>query len=203
MKLLVDTDAFCKLGVAGFLQDAVSIFRAELQECGRLPALPYMLRKGRLRERYGREACDTLIPLAEAMSVIRQPSNTWLDKLTHINAIDPGDAQIFAAAAESGLIVVSGDKRALRALKDVDDFADALSGRIVVLEAVLLALCDQLGDEEVRRHLAPLAALDTVVKVCFSDGNQDPREALFSYYRALVADVGPLVLWDPRAGGTI
>jgi hypothetical protein len=203
MKLLVDTDAFCKLGVAGVLQDAANIFRAGLQECGRLPALPYMLRKGRLRKLYGGEACDALVSVADAMPVVPQPSITWLDKLTLIDDIDPGEAQIFAAAAESGLIVVSGDKRALQALKDVEGFADALAGRIVVLEAVLLALCDQFEHKEIRRRIAPLAASDQIVKVCFSRENQDPREALLSYYRALVADVGPLVLWDPRAGGTI
>lgn len=201
MKLLVDTDAFCKLGVAGFLQDAAHIFRAGLQECGRLPALPHMLRKGRLRNLYGAEACDALIRVADAMPVVHQPSVTWLDKLTPVDTIDPGEAQIFAAAAELGLIVVSADKRALRAVKNVQGFADALAGRIAVLEAVLLALCDQLGHEEVRQKIAPLAALDKVLKVCFSHGNPDPGATLLSYHRTLEADVEPLVLWDPRVGG--
>ena len=203
MKLLVDTDIFCKLGVADFLRDAANIFRAELEDCGRLPALPYMLRKGRLRNLYGADACDALIPIATAMPVVPQPSNTWLDPLTPITAIDPGEAQIFAAAAESGLIVVSGDKRALRALKDVEGFAEALAGRIVVLEAVLLALCDKLGHEQISLRIVPLAAFDQIIKICFSPKNPNPREALLSYYSAIVTDVEPLVLWDPRVGDTI
>jgi hypothetical protein len=137
------------------------------------------------------------------MPVVPQPSITWLDKLTLIDDIDPGEAQIFAAAAESGLIVVSGDKRALHALKDVEGFADALTGRIVVLESILLALCDQHGYEGVRRRVAPLTASDQVMKVCFSRENPHPPEALLSYFSAIIADVQPLVLWDPRAGGTI
>ncbi len=201
MKLLVDTDVFCKLGVAGFLEDAARIFGADLQECGRLPALPHMLRRGGLRELFGASACDTLIPVAVPMPVVHQPSVTWLDKLTPINAIGPGEAQIFATAAESRLIVVSGDKRALRALKNVEGFADALVGRIVVLEAVLLALCVRLGHEEVRRHIAPLASSDKMIEVCFSRANPDPPEALLSYYSSLAADVEPLVLWDPRIEG--
>lgn len=199
MKLLVDTDAFCKLGVIEFLTDAANIFNASLQECGRLAALPYMLRKGALRNRYGAAACDALISTAHKMPTIQQPGVAWLDKLTAVPAIDPGEAQIFAAAAESGLIVVSGDKRALRALRNVEGFADVLAGRIVVFEAVLLALCDRFGPEKVRQQIAPLVALDKVVEVCFSSNStSDPCEGLESYYRAIVAEVDPLVLWKPQ-----
>lgn len=78
--------------------------------------------------------------------------------------------------------------------------AEALAGRISVLEAVLLALCERLGPEEVRRRIAPIAALDKMVEVCFSTGTSDPREGLRSYYRSLAADVEPVVLWDPEMG---
>jgi hypothetical protein len=199
MKLLVDTDAFCKLGVAEFLREMARIFDASLQECGRLPALPYMLKRGALRKQYGARACDALIPIADTMPVMNRPSVTWLDKLTSIDAIDPGEAQIFAAAAESDMIVISGDKRSLRALKGVEGFAEALAGRIVVIEAILLILCDRLGQEPVRRQVAPLVASDNVVRICFSEENLDPRKGLSSYYTALAADVEPLVLWNPQA----
>jgi hypothetical protein len=69
------------------------------------------------------------------------------------------------------------------------------------MEAVLLELCELLGSEEVRKRIASVAFLDQMVKICFSPGNTDPREALKSYYSALVAEVSPLVLWTPRVGG--
>ena len=203
MKLLVDTDAFCKLGVAEFLEDVAGIFNAGLHECGRLPALPYMLRKSRLRRVYGEATCDNLLSFAELMPVVPQSSITWLEKLTPIEAIDPGEAQIFAAAAEAGLIVISDDKRALRVLKNIEGFASALSGRIVVLDALFLSLCRQIGDEEVRRRVAPLVKLDMLVSVCFSSDNSNPREALLSYYRSITADSLPLILWDPGTEGEI
>jgi hypothetical protein len=153
MKLLVDTDAFCKLGLTGLLADTLKIFEVELDDCGRLPALPQMLRKGRLRKLYGEKACDDLISDAEAIPVIHQPNVQWLDKLVSISDIDPGETQIFAAAAESSLIVLSGDKRALRALKGLDDFVNALAGRVVVLEAVFIRLCDQIGINNCDRGL--------------------------------------------------
>lgn len=201
MKLLVDTDAFCKLQMAGLLSDAAGLVAARIDDCGRLPALPHMLRRGRLRKLFGSEVCDALIPVAEAVPVMHQPSDAWLDKLTPVEGIDVGEAQLFAAAAEAGLLVVSGDKRALRALKDVDGFAAALAGRIVVLEAALLGLCDHLGADEVRKRIGPFVAMDRMVQVCFSSGNSKPREALLSYYQSLAAELDPLVLWDARAGG--
>jgi hypothetical protein len=200
MRLLIDTDAFCKLGIGGVLREAVELLGAELQEAGRLPALPHMLRRGRLRKVFGPDACDILIPVAETLPVAAQAAETWLERLTAIDAIDPGEAQIFAIAAEKGLIVVSGDKRALGALGEVPGFADALAGRIVVVEALLLALCDRLGPEEVRKRVQALMAADKVVRVCFSAGNSDPQGALLSYYRSIADECKPLVLWNPRAG---
>lgn len=199
MKLLIDTDAFCKLAVSGLLHKAVNLLGVDLTECGLLRALPYMLKRGRLREVYGPERCDGLIEIALGMPIVDQYSDAWLDKLTPIQAIDTGEAQIFAEAAETGLFVMTGDKRALRALKDVADYADALSGRIVVLEAILIALCDRFGPEKISQYVQVLAASDTMVHICFSTGTSDPREGLTSYYGDLKTEVDPLVLWDPRS----
>lgn len=200
MKLLVDTDAFCKLGMTGLLQDAALTLGAELGDIRRLPALPHMLRRGSLRKRFGAEACDGLIAIAESMPIVAEPSVVWLEKFTAIDAIDPGEAQLFAVAAESGVMVLSGDKRALAALKAIAGVPAVLAGRIVVLEAVLLALCERLGADEVRRRVMVLARLDKVVGICFSAGNPDPQEALRSYYKSVAAEVEPLVLWDPVLG---
>ncbi len=201
MRLLIDTDVFCKLAVSGTLEDAVALLGANLSDCGRLPALPYQLRRGGLRKRLGAEACDSVIPVAEAVPIVVQASDVWLDRLTPIEAIDPGEAQIFAAAAETGLLVMTGDNRALRALKDVPGFAEALTGRIVVFEAVLLALCESVGPEELRHRLQPAAESDRMIQVCCSKGNPDPGGAFLSYYRSLKAELDPLVLWNPRWGG--
>ena len=201
LRLLFDTDAFCKLAVGGVLSDTLSLLGADLTECGRLPALPFMLRRGGLRQIYGPEICDSLIPMVDTMPVAVQPSDAWLDKLTAIPAIDPGEAQIFALAAETGLLVVSGDKRALSALKDVVGYAEALAGRIVVFEAVLLSLCDRLGPDEMRLRIQALSQMDKVVQVCFSATNPVPQAGLLSYYRNSVAELKPLILWNPGWGG--
>lgn len=200
MKLLIDTDTFCKLAVSELLRDAVRVLGVKLGDCLRLPALPHMLRRGRIRRRYGSDACDSMVQIAETLSKIPQPAATWLDQLAPIREIDPGEALIFAAAAESGGRVVTGDKRALVALKDLQGCRDALASKIVVFEAVLLRLCHDLGADVVRSRVRPLGTLDTVVRVCFSSQGADPEEGLLSYFEDLQGAVSPLKLWNPRSG---
>ena len=198
MKLLVDTDAVCKLAVSGLLPKAVNLLGADVTQCGRLPALPYMLKRGRLRNVYGPSICDELIPVALSMPIVNQYDDVWIEKLMPVQAIDTGEAQIFAAGAATGLLVMTGDKRALRALKDVAVFVDALAGRIVVIEAILIALCDRFGPDEVRQCVQVLASSDKMVQICFSSGNSDPRDGLLSYYGDLTGEIEPIVLWNPR-----
>ena len=198
VNLLIDTDIFWKLAVGQLLDDAMTLFGSDSDECGRLPALPYMLRRGRLRNKLGAVVCDGLISKAMAMPAIGQTDASWLDKLSHLTAIDPGEAQIYAtAAATNDLIVLSSDKRALGALKSVSEYVEVLGNRIVILEAILLALCERLGVEEVRNRLQPLLTHEVMVRICFSDSNHDPCAALTSYYQSAVEDLDPLVLWQP------
>lgn len=198
MKLLVDTDAFRKLAASGLLHAAVNLLGANPNECGRLPALPHMLKRGQLRSANGSAGCDQMIPIALSMPIVLQADDIWLDKLTQVQAIDIGEAQLFAVGAETGALVMTGDKRALRALKNIADFPDALAGRIVALEAILIALCDRLGPENVRQRVQVLAPSDRMVQSCFSTGNSDPRDGLLSYYGELKGEVEPMVLWNPR-----
>ena len=93
---------------------------------------------------------------------------------------------------------MTGDKRALRALKDVADFPNALAGRIVVLEAILIALCDRFGPEDLRQRVQVLAASDKMVQICFSANHSDPRDELLSFYGELKDEVDPMILWNPR-----
>ena len=102
-----------------------------------------------------------------------------------------------ANAAEHSVPILTGDKRALQALAKVSGFADALAGRIVTLEGVLLALCNEFGDGHVRAAVQPLLPIDKTVQVCFSSGNPSPRVGLRSYFDSLKREVPPLILWEP------
>lgn len=198
MRLPIDTDAFCKLGVAQLLNDAVSHLGVALESCERLPALPRMLRRGKLRKWLGDALSDELLPLAERLPQVTGVDETWLGRLVGISNIDPGEAQLFAAVASGNVLMLSGDKRALKAVSALPELVEALAGRVVAVEAIFIVLCQSLGVERVRQSVSRLMPLDTAIRVCFS--NSDPMAGLRSYYRSLVEDVAPLVLWAPPRG---
>lgn len=200
MNVFVDSDVFCKLGAANLLEPALRTLRCELTDSRRLPSLPYMLARGRLLETYGVEACARLVAVADAMHVVGEPSSKWIDNLASETDIDPGEAQLFAKAAEDEVFVMTGDKRSLRALRAIPELCVALCGRIVVLEAVLISLCADLGIKVVSQSIRPVRHLDSALRVCFSDDNPTPIDALSSYYCELVQQVQPLVLWSHEQG---
>jgi hypothetical protein len=200
MRLLVDNDFVCKLGVVGLLAPLLAWLGVDVSECGRLPALPHMLGRGKLPRKYGEAACASVIPMARAMGLVPTASTAWLERLTDVPNIDPGEVQLFASAAEHSLTVATADKRALVALAKVDGFAEPLAGRIMTFEAALLVLCRELGDDHVRAAVQPLKqASDGTVQICFSDGNPNPRDGLVSYFDGLKREAAPLVLWDPAS----
>ena len=169
-RLLVDTDVFAKLGIASLLDHLYALFDVRIDECARLPALPHMLRRGALPTLHGKEQCERLVPIAESMPVAPTASTTWLSRLANVPQIDPGEAQLFASAAEHRLYVVTGDKRSVIAAAKVEGMADALNGRVASMEAVLLALCHKLGRDNLRNAVRPLVAIedrkDKMVRVC-------------------------------------
>lgn len=198
MTVLLDTDIFCKLGAFGLFDDALEILGCSSQDCRRLPSLVPMLTKGGLREHYGAAVCDALIPIALKLPVIGQAPSDVLQRFVEVQEIGAGEAQLFAGGAVSSDLMLTGDKRAVRAVRGVDGMAGTLSGRCVVLEALLIALCSRLGVNEVRRRVAAHLSLDGTISNCFRPTNADPLECLESYLNDLQRNVAPLILWFPE-----
>lgn len=201
MRLLSDTDAFCKLSAIGLFKDAAKLLGGEPGMVERLPALPHMLRKSRgLRKQLGDALADSLVPLADAQPQIPSTASPAVAALlTGKNNIDVGEVQLLALTANDTLLLMSGDKRALVAVSEVAQVVPMLAGKVVCLEAMMLALCKTLGVDQVRAAVAPHRHLDKVFQICFSaDGT--PVECLGSYMRDLQESVKPLVLWSPDGG---
>ena len=200
-RLLVDTDAYCKLEAAQLFTDSIKLLGLRVEDCGRLPALPYMLQRGRLRQRLGPEVADTIKAEVARMPVAMKPSDTWLAPLAASDSFDPGEAQLLAVAAEHGRLLLTGDKKAIKYIKDIPGFVEALDGRIIVLEAILADLCQEIGVEDLRSRAGPLLKVDTAVRLSFSDPASSPIEGLLSYFGSIAADAKPLNLWRPSSLG--
>ena len=194
-QLLVDTDAFLKLAAADLLDEVLVLLGISRTRCALLPALPYMLERGRLRKRYGDFECDRLRKIADEFPVAPESSSDWLDVLSTEPGIDPGEAQLFALAAERGIRILTGDKRALEALAKVHDIHPHLSGNVITLEAVLTGLAEQMPDAQLRPKGSVLGQHDQMAKSVFASMSTDLGEALDSYIRDMEFRVKPLVLW--------
>ncbi len=196
MKILFDNDAFIKLAMADLLGESIDLLGGSLSQCVRLASLPFMLRKNKLRSRYGEAIADKVLKLAEKVPALSPVQSRWEDALLETHEIDPGEAILFASAAEQNCIVVTGDKRALRALKSVDGILECLNNKFVSIEGLLIALCSKFGNEEVHERTQDLSQHDVAVGVCFTKNDIDPIPKLKVYLDELKRDVDPLQLRD-------
>lgn len=195
MRLVIDTDAFCKLGASGLLGSAASALGCTEAECARLPALPHMLKRGSLAKRLGPDRCAEVLARVPSFAAVPPASTSYLEPFIGVPDVDAGEAQLFALVAEHGSLLLTGDKRALRAAGRLAAVADSLNDKLVTLEALLLRLVALDGAEHIRSSVQSIADLDGMIKVCFSASNSNPAAALESYFSTLEREVAPLRLW--------
>lgn len=196
-KLLIDSDAFCKLAAANLLNELLGLLKIDKTQCARLPSLLPMLRRGRLRQKLGDAVADALHPIAAQIAMMDEPSGKWLDLLVEHPAIDVGEAQIYALAAEHGLRVLTGDKRSLVELSKLPIFRDRLGGCVVSLEAVLLGLSGTMSEVELRARGSILAKYDSMARAIFRSAGSPLAEGAESYLRDLERSTDPMRLWRP------
>lgn len=105
-----------------------------------------------------------------------------LDRLTSIDDIDPGEAQLIVAAARSPqAILATGDKRCLRALagsREAREVFHSLAGRVVCLEEIIRALLEHKGYPHVSRAIAQSPDCDRLMCRIFYDGAMLPSQAV-------------------------
>ncbi len=152
----LDSDIFVILAGVNLLRGVVSAAGFDLASTRRLQPLPHMLKRGRLSKKYPsgiRERagawCSQVQPMAS------RPSGPEFARLITIRGIDPGEAELLAAAAQSpGSLLATGDRRACRALvtaEGVDEVKALLKGKIICLETALW----MLGHHPGYRHDPP------------------------------------------------
>ncbi len=197
-QLLVDTDAFCKLAAADLLDEVLMLLGVSRAQCALLPTLTYMLKRGRLRRRYGDFESDRLHKIASEFPVAPDPSDVWLDALSAESSIDIGEARLFALSADHGIPVLTGDKRALEALAKFKDIHPHLSRKLITLEAAVRGLVEKVPDARLREKGSVLSQYDQMAKVVFASTGSDLGEALDSYIRDVESRAKPLRLWRYR-----
>jgi len=140
---------------------------------------------------------EPLQRLANGLDAAPEASATWLDRiLAGANDLDPGEAQLLAVTADHpAVFLITGDKRAVLATGNVNGLPQAISGRVVTVEASLIAASGMIGINEVKRRVQPVLELDTALRACFA--STDSLEGLKNYQADLVNRAPAGLLWSP------
>lgn len=203
--LYLDSDLFVLLAGANLLGDLIEGVGFDVKTTRRLRPLPRMLERGALSRRLPRSlrqralAWCSVIPGIEAA-----PSPRTVDRLLRLEDLDPGEAILFALAAEAeGSLIGTGDQRACRALgraQGLGDVRDRLMGKVICLEASLEALLKRMDFREFAEALTTVREHNQTLRVLSSQGAATPQEdfetALTSYLDDLASEAGEL-LWRP------
>jgi hypothetical protein len=200
--LAVDVDAATKLAHWGLLGEAPILLGTSLNECYTLTSLKYRARKS-LNSPDGKvfhsvDAAQAVIDAMEKMAPA--PKVPLISQLQDIDGIDPGEAVLLSGvAAHAGSRILTGDKRALRSLAACDSaFREQFSGRIVIVEQVVLAALDRFGLVWLRSRICAFRTIDKAMVVAMGSrcdaGESAVREALNSYVNEITALCNPPLL---------
>lgn len=126
-------------------------------------------------------AKEALIQMQEA----GEPDVDLLTALGSYKDIDPGEAVLLSlATGDDSSFLLTGDKRALRRLAKTE-FAGRFSGRIVVVEQVLLHCLQYQGRDWVLQHVCPHRQIDKAISICLGSTCEasatDIEQGLTSY----------------------
>lgn len=198
--LLIDNDAFILLAGAGALRSALGVLGFSVDDCRRLLALEYMLR--RPSQSLRRYPAEVLSRALEECSRVRPlddvPSGAFRGVFEKVTDVDAGEALLFSLAAErTCYFLASNDKRAMRSVASDDrlhTLRDAVAGRIICMELVLSRLLDSEGAESVARWFGGPNAVDkrysAILSAATSGRPQDCKTGVESFLRALNKDLG-------------
>lgn len=213
MIALVDNDALVKVAALDMLLEIDGLLDASsvkvLTSAQRVLTAPP--KKQAIRSQIGSDGYDRLQQfLAKAKTLKDSPPPRLISDLVDV-AIDPGEAVLFATAAEFGFyLVATGDKRAIEAIsKDqgAKILFDGLSGRVICFEQILLNAIELLGFADVRKRAIAVLGCDGALAKVFAEGARtseaDAIARLEEYVASLRERSGRLLQPNARTSAVV
>lgn len=188
MRAHLDNDAILKLSESKAIHASLKILRTGPAEARVLSTSPAVLRRMLQKVEQGIETRFSVDGVTRALEFVQAtekltqgPDLVEYEELLSIPKIDPGEALLFEGTR--GLrefVVVTGDKRALRALAESAahlEVYDRLRGNVVCFEQVVMRLIATHGFKKVRERMAPTAHCDRALQAVFPDGVETSEES--------------------------
>jgi hypothetical protein len=195
----VDNDIIVKLATFDLYDEALAALGVGYHEAFVLDTAKFKLgaagqqagvekAKRRLGDKVHQRVVDFLHKVHEVKVAPPSPAHALLCGVPNI---DPGEAILIAAAAdEETSLLVTGDKKAVRAFAATGPCAplvEALQGRFVCLEQILLRVMDRIGFQPLLQKVVPVMECDSSIRSAFGSGylaqEHNVRAALVAYVR--------------------
>ena len=201
-RLAVDVDALVKLAHWGLLGELEGATGIPLERQATVASIRF--RAARRDPKLFRDAA-VATRLADALSQFGaawRPDAGIVARLQSIAGLDAGEITLIAMlCSDRQAVLVTGDKRALRALAapGLEDIVERVAGRIACLEQVVLHALDHLGVGTLAKSIEPHRDLDVAVRCAVPLPpyalELEVRNGLLSYIEDLRKDV-PSLLYE-------
>jgi hypothetical protein len=199
-RLLVDNDVLLKAAHWGLLDAIPSMINGHWEDIAALESLIHRTRRQDRKLFRAPVVADELLSRLDQMVAVPVGESTVIKRLQDVVGLDAGEIVLIAAlCADESLVLLTGDKRALRALvaPELQDIADKVRGRIVCLEHLLEHVLERSGAAVLAAHIAPYRDLDaaarSIVPMPAYATEEGIRLGLTSYLNDLARETNGLV----------
>jgi hypothetical protein len=193
----VDTDALHKLAAFDLWAEACAVLGVSRKDVLLLPTALFVLGlkdPAKSIRRHGPVLASRLQAIIAACgTAMSSPAVDDLLALTGVLGIDPGEAVLIALSSRSaGSLLVTGDKRSLRALAAEPRCAaivQRLAGRVVTLEQILHLIVSTYPFEALTAKVVPAVAIDTAIRAIWGSGPLAKRKGVLEGLEAYIHDL--------------
>lgn len=199
-RLVVDVDALVKLahwGLLGELEGAIGI---PPERQATLESIRFRAARRDRKLFHDAAVADYLAIALSHFGAAWRPDAEVVARLQSIAGLDAGEIALIAMlCSDPQSILVTGDKRALRALaaSGLEDIVERVAGRIACLEQVVLSALGHLGVRTLATSIEPHRDLDVAVRCAVPlppyAVELEVRKGLLSYIEDLRQDVPSLL----------
>jgi hypothetical protein len=198
----IDNDILIKLIALDLFEDAITMLEIDRSKLQILPTARYVFASQKEKaKKYSAEIWDAAIAVVNSCQPIpdlRRDADCMaeIEALQHFrNTIDPGEQQLIVATrTQPNFLLMTGDKRCLRTLREIPDPIYArLRGRVVCLEQSILLSIQQLGFEIVKQRVVPRQDCDTALNACFGSGDRSIASNVVASLKSYIDDLDRLV----------
>lgn len=190
--LLADNDVLLNAAHWGLLDEVPTLVGASWSEVAVLPSLPPRTKKADPKLFKDQTVAAALVPYLQKCAPMPSPDVSLIARLQGRQDIDAGEQVLFAAAANaSEAFVLTGDKRAIRALAamQADGLVPELKGRMLCMEQLLWHALSSLGAEQLLERFRRFPERDQAARAILGrtgpKSEAEIREGLLSYLEDL------------------